>query len=245
MSLTLPRKRITRHFVHVYRPIHRPRSHHKLQWCRWFLSSTPITLLSRPRVASSLSRGRGCEFVRATDSHLAKPPRSPSDRGTLQDAPSPMRGGAPLGLRQGWLFRQGFASERKTRPMTARAAPPCSGLSPFRNLRVDLALARREPRWRPSAPQLPPAIVLLPPAPHHAELGAPWLPHNPLHNARLPGSSSGFPMFPEPRLPGFHLGLRKPPPRATLAPPGPCLSPAPPAAARPPPHVTRPRRGFR
>lgn len=82
----------------------------------------------------------------------------------------------------------GFASEKKTRPMTARAAPPCSGVSHSRNLRVDLALARREPSWRPSAPQMPPAIVLLPPAPHHAELRAPWLPHHPLHNARASGS---------------------------------------------------------
>ncbi|XP_052599369.1 WAS/WASL-interacting protein family member 1-like [Peromyscus californicus insignis] len=141
----------------------------------------------------------------------------------------------------------GFAREKKTRPVTARAAPPCSGLRHSRHLRVDLALARREPRWRPCAPTTPPppAIVLLPPAPQHAELGAPRIPQHPSLGARLPSSSSGLPSLPEPRLLGFHLGLRKPPPRATPARPGPCLSRAPPPAARPPPHVTRPRRGFR
>lgn len=50
----------------------------------------------------------------------------------------------------------GFAREKKTRPVTARAAPPCSGLRHSCNLRVDLALARREPRWRPSDPTPPP-----------------------------------------------------------------------------------------
>lgn len=50
----------------------------------------------------------------------------------------------------------GFASEKKTRPMTARVAPPCSGLSHSRILRVDQALARREPRWRPSGPPTAP-----------------------------------------------------------------------------------------
>lgn len=57
-------------------------------------------------MASSLSLpGEGCEFLRATDSHLAKPYLCRPRIGVpCRIHPPPMRSGAPLGLRQGWLF---------------------------------------------------------------------------------------------------------------------------------------------
>lgn len=135
----------------------------------------------------------------------------------------------------------GFACKKKTRPATARAAPPFSGFRRPRGLRVGPASATPASGARFRTPPTPQQF-LVPPVPQHAELRAPWLPHqhpppHPVTRAPASPRTRGAARSQRPEHAGSALGCenRHPHPAGPLSQPGSPASCAATAARDPPP----------
>lgn len=160
-----------------------------------------------------------------------------------RDAASSTRNGAPLGRRRGWRFRS-FRDLRARRKQGRRLRERRlrSRGSDALAVSASVPLAPLRPRGPASAPPPTPQQFLVPPVPQHAELRAPWLPHqhpppHPVTRAPASPRTRGAARSQRPEHAGSALGCenRHPHPAGPLSQPGSPASCAATAARDPPP----------